>query len=63
MFAQGVSISHCMELRQLREWAPDDPALAKGTASTLPVKSSACAGPGGLSHFLIRHELNLADLA
>jgi hypothetical protein len=62
MFAQGVSISHCMELRQLREPAPDDPVLAKGRRSTLPVKSSACAGRAA-SRTLIRHELNLADLA
>jgi hypothetical protein len=63
MFAQGVSISHCMELRQLREPAPDDPALAKGKAIEVARQNRRSASAGRLLAPLIRHELNLADLA
>jgi hypothetical protein len=50
MFAQGVSISHCMELRQLREPAPDDRALAKGTAIDVARQIVGVRPPGGLSY-------------
>jgi hypothetical protein len=52
-----------MELQQLREPVRGDPALAQGTVIDVARQIVGVRRPGGLSHFEIRHGLNLADLA